>query len=178
MLRRRLRSGKLQRRSDRPRSPPPIPPTHAAPADADPPSRPQPPQPLPMTPAVSVILPVRDGGDWLHEAVASVLAQGFGDFELLVIDDGSTDDAIAGLPHDPRLRVLANPGRGLVAAHREMANDSVGRGHVRAPVNGRRSIAQGARCQSALWLERPAGGQRRAIFLQSRLADFLLMERR
>lgn len=81
-----------------------------------PPPRPQPPQQLPMPPAVSVILPVRDGGDWLHEAVASVLAQGFGDFELLVIDDGSTDGAPAGLPHDPRLRVLANPGRGLVAA--------------------------------------------------------------
>lgn len=69
-----------------------------------------------MTPTISVILPVRDGGDWLREAVGSVLAQSFRDFELLLIDDGSTDDAIARLPPDARLRVLASPGRGLVAA--------------------------------------------------------------
>lgn len=69
---------------------------------------------------ISVILPVRNGGVHLAEAVASVLAQTLDDFELLLIDDGSTDGAVDNLPDalasDPRLVKLANPGRGLVAA--------------------------------------------------------------
>ena len=69
---------------------------------------------------ISVILPVRNGGVHLAQAVASVLAQTLGDFELLLIDDHSTDGAVDDLPaalaDDPRLVKLANPGRGLVAA--------------------------------------------------------------
>ena len=65
-------------------------------------------------------MPVRNGGVYLASAVGSVLAQTFTDFELLLIDDGSTDGAIADLPEelraDPRLRVLSNPQRGLVPA--------------------------------------------------------------
>ena len=69
---------------------------------------------------VSVILPVRDGGAYLEAAVASILAQTLSDLELLVVDDGSRDGAVAALrplaARDARLRVLGNPGRGLVAA--------------------------------------------------------------
>jgi hypothetical protein len=43
------------------------------------------------SPAVSVLMPVRNGERYLAEAVESVLSQTFGDLELLVIDDGSTD---------------------------------------------------------------------------------------
>lgn len=43
------------------------------------------------TPAISVIMPVYNTGKYLREAVDSVLAQTFTDFELLLIDDGSTD---------------------------------------------------------------------------------------
>jgi len=67
-------------------------------------------------PSVSVILPVRDGGDWLLAAVASVLAQDFTDFELIVVDDGSQDGATQRLPADARLRLLQQPPRGIVAA--------------------------------------------------------------
>jgi hypothetical protein len=71
-------------------------------------------------PRVSVILPARDGGAYLADAVASILAQSFADLELLLIDDGSRDGAVAALAplaaRDPRLRLLANPGAGLVAA--------------------------------------------------------------
>jgi hypothetical protein len=75
---------------------------------------------LASTPRVSVVLPVRDGGAYLAEAVASILGQTFADFELLVIDDGSRDGAVAALApiaaRDPRLPRLENPGVGLVAA--------------------------------------------------------------
>lgn len=68
-------------------------------------------------PDVSVILPVHNGGDWLAAAVASILGQRHANLELLLIDDHSTDAAIAGLARDdPRLRVLHSPARGIVAA--------------------------------------------------------------
>jgi glycosyltransferase involved in cell wall biosynthesis len=42
-------------------------------------------------PAISVLFPVYNGERYLAEAVESVLGQSFGDFELLIINDGSTD---------------------------------------------------------------------------------------
>ena len=42
-------------------------------------------------PAVTVLLPVRNGSAHLPAALESIFAQTFTDFELLVIDDGSTD---------------------------------------------------------------------------------------
>lgn len=65
-------------------------------------------------------MPVRDGGPWVREAVDSVLAQDFDAFELIAVDDGSTDDTPAILAdaaaRDARVRVLRPEGRGLVAA--------------------------------------------------------------
>lgn len=62
------------------------------------------------SPAISVLLPVRNGVEFLPTAVKSVLAQTDGDFELLVVDDGSTDGsgAVAEAFRDPRIRVLRN----------------------------------------------------------------------
>lgn len=45
-----------------------------------------------VSPAISVMMPVRDRADLLTVAVESVLAQSERDFELLILDDGSTDD--------------------------------------------------------------------------------------
>jgi glycosyltransferase involved in cell wall biosynthesis len=61
-----------------------------------------------VTPRVTVLLAVYDGGACLREGVESVLGQTFEDFELLIVDDASTDDAVASLPPDPRIRVLRN----------------------------------------------------------------------
>ena len=49
------------------------------------------PSPTPHPPAVSVILPAYNVEEYIDEAVQSILAQTFTDFELIVVDDGSTD---------------------------------------------------------------------------------------
>lgn len=69
-------------------------------------------------PEISVLLPVRDGARTLALAMLSVLEQSFGDFELLVLDDGSVDaspDIALGFG-DPRVRLLRDGlKRGLAA---------------------------------------------------------------
>jgi glycosyltransferase involved in cell wall biosynthesis len=67
---------------------------------------------------VSVVMPVRNAEPFVREAVDSVLAQSLRDFELIAVDDGSTDGtpAILGRYDDPRVRLLAEPSGGLVAA--------------------------------------------------------------
>jgi glycosyltransferase involved in cell wall biosynthesis len=59
-------------------------------------------------PLVTVLLPVHNGADHLRASLASVLTQSFRDFELLAIDDASTDETAAILAGvaDDRLRVL------------------------------------------------------------------------
>lgn len=70
-----------------------------------------------MSPLVSVVLPVRNGGKFLNEAVGSILSQVFENLELLLIDDRSTDDAISALDKsDRRLKVFTCKGRGVVDA--------------------------------------------------------------
>ncbi len=69
-------------------------------------------------PRISVLLPVFDAEAYLEEAVESILAQSFGDFELLALDDGSSDDSpriLADLAsRDDRIRVLPAAHGGLV----------------------------------------------------------------
>lgn len=64
-----------------------------------------------QTPLVSVLMPAYNSEAFVGEAVASMLGQTFTDFELLVIDDGSTDSTRAVLEsiEDPRLRLVSNP---------------------------------------------------------------------
>ena len=57
-----------------------------------------------MSPLVSVVLPVRNGGEFLSQAVDSILSQTFENLELLLIDDHSTDSAISSLDKsDPKV---------------------------------------------------------------------------
>lgn len=71
------------------------------------------------TPRIAVVLPVYNGEKYIEEAIQSVLDQTFTDFELLVIDDGSTDRTPEVLSSftDVRLRIVRFPAhRGLVPA--------------------------------------------------------------
>jgi glycosyltransferase involved in cell wall biosynthesis len=70
------------------------------------------------SPAVTVIVPTRNRRRYLDEAIRSVLAQTFADFELLVIDDGSTDGTgdLVNAVEDPRLLYIHQPAAGIGAA--------------------------------------------------------------
>jgi len=63
-----------------------------------------------MAPKVSVVIPVYNGARYLSVAVESILHQTFTDFELIIIDDGSTDETwtILNNFNDPRLRLVQN----------------------------------------------------------------------
>ncbi len=68
-------------------------------------------------PAVSVIIPTFDRKDLVREAVDSVLAQDFDDYELIVVDDGSTDGTAEALAsYGRRLRLIRQANRGVSAA--------------------------------------------------------------
>ena len=72
-------------------------------------------------PLVSVLVPVHNGEQYLDRMISSVLGQTFADFELLVIDDLSTDNSPAILERyakvDPRLRVIRRDGSAAGLSH-------------------------------------------------------------
>lgn len=69
------------------------------------------------TPAITVVIPAWNAAWCVGRAIDSVLAQTFTDFELVVIDDGSTDDTASVLAfHGSRIRVVSQPNGGLASA--------------------------------------------------------------
>ncbi|WP_310461914.1 glycosyltransferase family 2 protein [Sphaerotilus sp.] len=68
-------------------------------------------------PEVSIVLPTFNRVDVIGRAVSSVLRQSFPDWELIVVDDGSTDSTRARLDGlDPRIRYIEQPNQGVYAA--------------------------------------------------------------
>lgn len=72
----------------------------------------------PTSPTISVIMPVYNGGDFLTSSIQSVLDQTYKDFELIIINDGSTDHSSDILSQyaklDKRIRLIERDNRGLV----------------------------------------------------------------
>lgn len=73
-----------------------------------------------FSPIVSVVMSVYNGRAFLTEAVDSILAQSYGDFEFIIIDDGSTDRTSEILSdyarRDARVRVLRHENQGRAAS--------------------------------------------------------------
>lgn len=71
-------------------------------------------------PVVSVVIPVYNAGEFLREAIESILHQSFQDFELIAINDGSTDDSADILfnyqRQEPRLQVYTQSNQGSAVA--------------------------------------------------------------
>lgn len=71
-----------------------------------------------LTVSVSVVLPAYNSMGVIGETMASILASSWSDFELVVVDDGSTDGTLDWLQAivDPRVRILSQVNRGIGAA--------------------------------------------------------------
>lgn len=72
-----------------------------------------------MTPRVSVIIPARNAEAYIRESLSSILKQTFSDFELIVIDDGSSDstsEIVLKLSIDKRVLLIKNPHGGNMSS--------------------------------------------------------------
>ncbi|HEV2292223.1 MAG TPA: glycosyltransferase [Tepidisphaeraceae bacterium] len=82
-------------------------------------------------PLISVVMPVYNARRYLAEAVESILAQTLGDFEIVCVDDGSTDDSLAILndcaKRDARIRIISRPNTGVWKALNDGIQASRGR---------------------------------------------------
>lgn len=69
-------------------------------------------------PKITVLLPTRQSEAYLRETLESVFSQNFTDYELLVVDDGSTDGTLDILEsyHDSRTRIIEGRNEGLASA--------------------------------------------------------------
>jgi len=71
-------------------------------------------------PRISVVMPVYNAARWLPTALDSIVAQTFSDFELIAVNDGSTDGSLGILQtyaaRDPRIRIISRPNTGIIGA--------------------------------------------------------------
>lgn len=79
-------------------------------------------------PRVSVVIPLYQTERFIGEALNSVIAQTFRDFEVIVVDDGSKDNgpAIARNTGDSRIRVVSQANRGLAGARNTGIRNAIG----------------------------------------------------
>jgi glycosyltransferase involved in cell wall biosynthesis len=80
-------------------------------------------------PRVSVIMPCYNQGAYVDEAVDSILSQTFPDFEIIIVNDGSTDEHTNRKLESfdkPKSRVLRTTNQGLAAARNNGIRDAIG----------------------------------------------------
>ena len=80
-----------------------------------------------MIARVSIVIPTYNRWPMVGEAIESVLAQSYPNFELIVVDDGSTDDTVARLEkYRSQLRLISQARRGVSAARNVGAGEARG----------------------------------------------------
>lgn len=80
------------------------------------------------TPSVSVVMPAYNAQDYIKDAIDSVLSQSYEDFELIIVDDGSTDntkDIIAGYKND-KIKYFCKENAGVASARNMGIKNSKG----------------------------------------------------
>lgn len=80
-------------------------------------------------PEVSIVIPCFNQGEFVAEALESVLAQSFGDYEIIVVDDGSTDPATVAVLDAldyPKTRLLRTNNQGLASARNNGIGEASG----------------------------------------------------
>lgn len=82
------------------------------------------------TPKISVVLPVYNSEKYLEKAINSILNQTFNDFELIVVNDGSTDKSVNIIKKfmllDKRIKLIDRNNKGIVSSLNEAINLSKG----------------------------------------------------
>ena len=71
---------------------------------------------------ISVVIPVYNTGEMLQETIDSVLSQTYNEFELIIVDDGSTDEVTAEIldrQRDERIRIIHQKNAGVAAARNQ-----------------------------------------------------------
>ncbi|WP_282747814.1 glycosyltransferase family 2 protein [Paraprevotella xylaniphila] len=83
-----------------------------------------------LNPAISIIVPVFNAAQYLQECLDSILSQSFNDFELILIDDGSTDNSLSICQsyerRDSRIKTISGPNQGVSAARNKGLNVACG----------------------------------------------------
>jgi SAM-dependent methyltransferase len=85
------------------------------------------PEHRPRAPLFSVIIPSYNHAQFLPDSIASVLQQTLQNFEIVVIDDGSTDNTAAIVARYPQVRYVHQTNQGLAAARNAGIRESTGR---------------------------------------------------
>lgn len=126
---------------------------------------------------ISVVVPLYNKADCVERAVRSVLAQTFDDWEMVVVDDGSTDRGAEVVKNfdDPRIRVLVQANAGVSAARNRGINESRAEliafldaddewmpTHLRTIAELRQSFPSCSTLATGYILRHPAGGERPA----------------
>lgn len=79
-------------------------------------------------PLVSVLIPCYNAGRWIAETLESVLAQTWPNLEIIVVDDGSSDDSVAAIEKSDsnRVKLIKQQNSGAASARNRAFNESKG----------------------------------------------------